>query len=78
MKTKYVYFADQLLKGIEVQVRIELECICVELFKSISGPTAGCLILAVSCPCISLFQRHVALLVTNNALCLMSGLVSGI
>ena len=25
-----------------------------------------------------LFQRHAALLVTNNALCLMSGLVSGI
>ena len=24
-----------------------------------------------------LFQRHAALLVTNNALCLMSGLVSG-
>ena len=26
----------------------------------------------------TLFQRHAALLVTNNALCLMSGLVSGI
>ena len=25
-----------------------------------------------------LFQRHAALLVTNNALCLISGLVSGI
>ena len=25
-----------------------------------------------------LFRRHAALLVTNNALCLMSGLVSGI